>query len=147
MLHQVSGTNCQERRMEILETHVYRGANYWAPVPAILFVLDYTDVTQPPANIPGFYERLAATLPTLREHRCAIGEPGAFFEKARESASLLHVAQHVALELQILAGQKVSYGKAHVADNIEDTAPAEVAHLVFEYEESDVGIAAGKLAI
>jgi cyanophycin synthetase len=147
VLDEASFKHYQERYMEILETHIYRGANYWAPVPAIRFVLDSTDVTQPPSNIPGFYERLAATLPTLREHRCAMGEPGGFFEQAAERASLLHIAQHVALELQILAGQKVSYGKAHVADNIENTAPAEVAHLVFEYEEEDVGIAAGKLTI
>src|SRR3982074_3153477 len=118
MGHEVSGTNCQERRMEILETHVYRGANYWVPVPAIRFALDSAAVTEPPANIRGFYERLAATLPTLREHPCAMGEPGGFFEQAAGSEALLHIAQHVALELQILAGQKVSYDKAHTADNI-----------------------------
>src|ERR1700730_4817530 len=135
MLHQVSGTNCQERRMEILETHVYRGANYWAPVPVIRFVLDLGDVREWSAHrIPGFCEKLAATLPTLNEHRCAMGEPGGFFEQAGESANLLHIAQHVALEFQILAGQKASYGKAHTADNIEDTAAPEVSHLVFHYE-------------
>jgi cyanophycin synthetase len=64
---------------------------------------------------------------------------------------LLHVAQHVALELKILAGQRVSYGKAHeadnAADNAEETEPLGVSHFVFQYEDANVGIAAGKLAI
>src|SRR3979490_2120843 len=113
MLHQVPETSCQERYMEILETQVYRGANYWAPVPVIRFVLDIGDLREwPTPMIPSCWEKLAATVPTLGEHRCAIGEPGGFFEVG-QSTGLLHVAQHVALELQILAGQKVSYGKAH----------------------------------
>jgi len=134
--------------MEILETQVYRGANYWAPVPVIRFVLDIGDLREWPTHmIPSFCERLAATVPTLGEHRCATGEPGGFFEQAGQSTRLLHVAQHVALELQILAGQKVSYGKAHAVDHEEDTAPLEVSHLIFQYEEAEVGITAGKLAI
>jgi cyanophycin synthetase len=134
--------------MEILETQVYRGANYWAPVPAIRFVLDFADLTELPTSmIPVFWEGLAATLPTLGEHHCGIGDTGRFFEQLRENASLPHIAQHVALQLQILAGQKVSYGKVHAADKPEGTAPLEVPHLVFHYEEAEIGITAGKLAI
>src|ERR1700680_785696 len=114
--------------MEILETQVYRGANYWAPLPVIRFVLDIGDLREGPTHMtPSFCERLAATVPTLGEHRCAIGEPGEFFEQVGQSTSLLHVAQHVALELQILAGQKVSHGKAHAVDNEEATARLEVS--------------------
>jgi cyanophycin synthetase len=66
--------------MKILEIQVYRGANYWAPMPVIRFVLDTADFTDSPTNmIPGFCERLATALPTLGEHRCAIGELGGFF--------------------------------------------------------------------
>jgi cyanophycin synthetase len=57
--------------MEILETQVYRGANYWAPVPVIRFVLDIGTLKDRPTNkIPGFCERLSAVLPTLGEHPC-----------------------------------------------------------------------------
>jgi cyanophycin synthetase len=133
--------------MEILETHVYRGANYWVPVPAIRFVLDTADLTELPAHmIPDLCESLAATLPTLSEHRCAIAA-GGFFEQVRESTSLVHIAEHAALELQILAGQKVSYGKAHAANSAEEAARLEVSQLVFQYAEEEVGLAAGKLAI
>src|ERR1700716_2620196 len=148
MLHQVPETNFQERCMEIIETQVYRGANYWAPVPVIRFVLDLGDVREWCAHsVSDFWEKLTATLPTLDEHSCAIGEPGGFFGQIGESANFLHIAQHVALELQILAGQKVSYDKVHAASNVEDTAAPEVSHLVSQNEEADVGIAAGKLAI
>jgi cyanophycin synthetase len=134
--------------MQILETQVYRGANYWAPVPVIRFVLDIGDLGEwPPHMIPSFGEKLAAIVPTLNEHRCARGEAGGFFEQVGRSATFLHVAQHVALELQILAGQKVSYGKVHAVEDEEDGVPLEVSHLIFQYEEAEVGIAAGKLAL
>jgi cyanophycin synthetase len=141
-------TNRQERCMEILETRIYRGANYWVPVPAIRFVLDTVDFKQRPTSVvPSFFANLSTTLPTLFEHGCSIGEPGGFFQQAREGMTLLHVAEHVALELQILAGQTVSYGKAHAAIREDDTPRSGVSHLVFEYQEAEVGIAAGELAI
>src|ERR1700682_5093667 len=111
--------------MKILETQVYRGANYWLPVPAIRFVLDTEDLEKSTDLIADFCEMLSAKLPTLSEHRCSTGEPHTFFEQVREGTSLLHVAEHVALELQILAGQAVSYGRVHAAKKAEDpTLPA-----------------------
>jgi cyanophycin synthetase len=134
-------------KLAILETHVYRGANYWVPVPAIRLVLDAAELTLSTGRIPDFSEKLSAELPTLAEHRCAIGELGGFLEHVREGMRLLHVAEHVALELQILAGQKVTYGKTHGPDNEEEKAPLRLSQLIFQYEEAEVGIAAGKLAI
>src|SRR6202047_1165159 len=133
--------------MKILETQVYRGANYWAPVPAIRFVLDIRDLSIWRAKvIPEFCETLSTTLPTLSEHSCETGPPGRFFEQVREGASLLHVAEHVALELQILAGQTVSYGRVHAAKEEDLTWPA-ISHIVFPYQEPEIGIAAGKLTL
>jgi cyanophycin synthetase len=141
-------TTCQRRCMKILETQVYRGANYWAPVPAIRFVLDIRDLSIWRAKvIPEFCETLSTTLPTLSEHSCEAGPPGGFFEQVREGASLLHVAEHVALELQILAGQTVSYGRVHAANGAEDQTRPGISHIVFQYQEAEVGIAAGELAI
>jgi cyanophycin synthetase len=132
--------------MEILETQVYRGANYWAPVPAIRLVLDTGDLSMWRAKeIPEFCETLSTLLPTLSEHSCETGR-WAFFEQAREGTSLLHVAEHVALELQILAGQTVSYGRVHAAKEEDLTWPA-ISHIVFPYQEPEIGIAAGKLTI
>src|SRR6267378_5760860 len=132
--------------MEILETQVYRGANYWAPVPAIRFVLDGDLSIWRAKEIPGFCETLSTILPTLSEHSCGTGR-WAFFEQVREGTSLLHVAEHVALELQILAGQTVSYGRVHAAKKAEDPTWPAISHIVFPYQELEVGIAAGKLTI
>src|SRR5882757_2986452 len=131
--------------MEILETQIFRGANYWAPGPAIRFVLNAAGLTQLSTNmISGFCETLFTTLPTLSEHRCASGEPGEFREQVRNGTSLLHVAGHVALQLQILAGQTLNCGNTHEVDDAEDTTLLGTPHIVFRYEEAKVGIAAGK---
>ena len=54
--------------MEIVETQVYRGANYWAPMPAIRFLLDIGELEERPTDrIPGFYEQLTTTLPGMIE--------------------------------------------------------------------------------
>jgi cyanophycin synthetase len=134
--------------MKILEIQVYRGANLWAPVPVIRFVVDIGKLRECPTHIiPGFCERLSATMPTLVKHSCSSGEPGGFFQQVREGTSLLHVAQHAAHELQILAEQTLSSDKTHVANLPEETTEPGSSHLVFQYQEADVGIAAGKLAI
>jgi cyanophycin synthetase len=129
--------------MEIVETQVYGGASYWAPVPVIRFLLEIGELEEQRANrIPGFYEKLAATLPTMHEHQCSAGKGEGFFERVREGVSLSHVTEHTALELQNLTGQKVGYSHA-----CPGTARAGVYHLIFPYQEPAVGIAAGKLAI
>jgi cyanophycin synthetase len=131
--------------MDIFEAHIYGGANYWVPVPAIRIGLSIGESdNRLTSMISGFSEKLSTALPGLREHGCSVGGPGGLFERIREGIDLFHVAEHIALELQILAGHKISYGKVHV-----DTAPQEtyssIGHIVFAYEEPEVGMAAGKL--
>ena len=134
--------------MEVLETQVYRGANYWAPVPVIRFLLDIGELEERPTNqIPGFYEKLTTTLPTMYDHRCSVGKPGGFFQRLREGTWMGHVVEHTTLELQNLAGQEVGYGKARSATGPGGAKRPGVYHVVFQYEQEDVGIAAGKLAI
>jgi cyanophycin synthetase len=134
--------------MEILEIQTYRGANYWAPVPVIRFVVDMGDLREcSTQTISGFSEKLSARVPTLVEHSCSNGERTGFLQKVREGTSLLHVAQHAALELQVLAEQTVSPDTAHVVNTAEGTARRGASHFVVQYQEAEVGIAAGKLAI
>src|ERR1700732_3536096 len=98
--------------MMILQTEVYRGANLWAPVPVIRLSLEMGGIEARSTNlIPGFYEKLATTLPLLDEHQCAPGDGGSFLKQVREGTSLGHVAQHTVLELQNIAGQKLDCGK------------------------------------
>src|SRR4051794_20950561 len=134
-------------RMEIVETQIYRGANLWAPLPAIRFLLDIGELEERPTNtIPGFYEQLTTTLPGLVEHRCSVGRRGGFFERVKEGTWMGHVLEHSALELQTLAGQDVGFGKARSARDAAGNVRHGVYHVVFEYAQEDVGLAAGRLA-
>jgi cyanophycin synthetase len=128
--------------IEIRSTTVFRGPNIWARMPAILMELDIGELEERPTNkIPGFYEHLTELLPGLYEHACSIGKPGGFLQRMREGTWMGHVVEHVALELQNLAGAEVTRGKTRGAGE------RGVYNVVYAYEQEDVGIAAGKLAV
>ena len=58
-----------------------------------------------------------------------------------------HVLQHMALELQNMVGQKLGCAQLCLAaDPGAELRPAS-QQIVFQYEQPDVGIAAGKIAI
>lgn len=128
--------------LKIRETHVYRGPNIWARMPAIHYVLDIGELENRPSNkIPGFYEQLTEAIPSLYDHGCSIGKPGGFLRRLREGTWMGHVLEHVALELQNLAGAEVSRGKTR------QTEERGVYNVIFQYEQEDVGLAAGQLSL
>jgi cyanophycin synthetase len=128
--------------IEIRNTTVYRGPNIWARMPAILLEVDIGELEDKPTNkIPGFYEHLTELLPGLYEHNCSVGKPGGFLQRMREGTWMGHVLEHVALELQNLAGAEVTRGKTRGAGE------RGVYNVVYAYAQEDVGIAAGKLAV
>lgn len=131
-----------ERGLEVLQTRIYRGPNLWAYKPLIHFVLDLGDFEQYPSDaLEGFTDALVARLPSLVEHKCSVGERGGFIERLRRGTWMGHIVEHVALELQCLAGNPVKFGKTRSTDR------EGVYNLVYEYQEERVGIAAGRLAI
>jgi cyanophycin synthetase len=93
-------------------THL-RGPNMWTYRPVLEVLIDIGELEEYPSNrIPGFYERLAAWLPTLQEHRCSYGERGGFLRRVQEGTWPGHILEHVTLELQNLAGLPGGFGKA-----------------------------------
>src|SRR5688500_16711600 len=121
--------------LRVTRLRALRGPNYWrlAPVIACDVRLGALEgVTS--ANIPGFTERLLAALPTLHEHPCSRGAAGGFVERLEEGTHLPHILEHVALELQTLAGTDVSFGRV-VASGDEG-----VWWLIVAYEEEAVGL-------
>lgn len=128
--------------LEIRETTVYRGANIWARMPSIRYVVDIGELESRPSNkIPGFYEHLTELIPSLYDHGCSIGKPGGFLQRLREGTWMGHVMEHVALEIQNLAGAEVTRGKTR------STTEKGVYNVVFQYDQEDVGLAAGQLAV
>ncbi len=65
--------------MKILEHRALRGPNYYSRYPAIFMRLDIEELEARPSDtVPGIVERITQLLPTLEEHRCSVGRPGAF---------------------------------------------------------------------
>lgn len=131
--------------MKILDTRVYRGPNLYALRKAIRLRVDLGELEDHPTNkLPGFTDRLLELIPTLHEHTCSYGEPGGFVRRMREDEGtwLGHVLEHVALELQCLAGTPVTYGKTRSHD-----LPRGQYHVIYSYQEEAVGLEAGELAL
>src|SRR5829696_10495405 len=127
--------------IEIRRTQIYRGRSICARMPSVLYVTDIGELEDRPTNkIPGFYEELTELIPSLYNHGCSLGRPGGFFQRMREGTWMGHVLEHVALEIQNLAGAEVSRGKTRGAGE------RGLYNVVYAYAQEDVGIAAGKLA-
>ena len=133
--------------MRILNRNVYVGPSQYARFPVIRLELDLGALEQwPTAKLgDGFIDGLLAALPGLAEHGCSYREPGGFVRRMREGEGtwLGHVLEHVAIELQNVAGEDVTFGKTR---GIDDGRPG-VYSVVYEYAQREEGIAAGELAL
>ena len=101
----------------IRDTRVLRGPNVWARVPVIHLVVDLGELEDRPTHlIPEFTSRLVALLPSLEDHVCSVGRRGGFIERMQNGTWMGHVLEHVALDLQRLAGGSVTRGKTRKTD-------------------------------
>lgn len=132
--------------MNIVDTDIYVGPNVWANFRVIQLTLDLGSLEEWPTGRLGtdFQQRLLAALPGLRDHRCSYDTPGGFVRRLTEGEGtwLGHVLEHAAIELQCVAGFPVAFGRAR-------SVPGQtgVYHVVYEYSDRDVGLAAGTLAL
>src|SRR5277367_2249813 len=131
--------------MRIVDRSVYVGPSLYARFPVIRLELDLGALEAWPTGRlgSGFVDALAAALPGLSDHGCSFREPGGFFRRMREDDGtwLGHVLEHVAIELQNMAGEEVTFGKTRAA------GPVGVYSVVYEYAQRDEGIAAGELGL
>ena len=131
--------------MRILDRSVYVGPSLYAHFPVIRLELDLGALEAWPTGRlgPPFVDALAEALPGLGQHGCSYREPGGFFRRMREDDGtwLGHVLEHVAIELQNMAGEEVTFGKTR------STEKPGIYTVVYEYAQRDEGIAAGELAL
>ncbi|MGH9174727.1 MAG: cyanophycin synthetase family protein, partial [Vicinamibacterales bacterium] len=128
--------------LKILDSKIYRGPNVWARVPVVLLRLDIGELEDRPTNlIEDFTDELVGLMPSLYDHYCSLGRPGGFLERLREGTWMGHVLEHVALELQTLAGSEGSRGLTRSTDD------RGVYSVVYQYSQQDLGIAAGELGV
>lgn len=130
--------------MNIVEIKTLRGPNYWSNYRKKLIVmkLDLEDMEEKPTNkIKGFSERLEKMFPTMMKHRCSKDHEGGFFERVKEGTWMGHVIEHIALEIQTLAGMDCGYGRTR------GTGTPGVYNVVFSYMEENVGVFAAKASV
>ncbi len=133
--------------MRILHRSVFVGPSQHAHFPVIRLELDLGALEAWPTGRlgPAFVDAVVAALPGLADHGCSYREPGGFIRRMREDDGtwLGHVLEHVAIELQNVAGEDVTFGRTR---SISDDRPG-VYSVVYEYAQKEEGIAAGELAL
>lgn len=130
--------------MKILNIQTLRGPNYWSIRRHQLIVmrLDLEKMDEVFSNeIPGFYAGLTQALPSLNSHCCSKGYPGGFFERVEAGTLMGHIIEHIALELQSLAGMSVGFGRTRVS-----STPG-IYRVVFEYKDPTAGRYAARAAV
>jgi cyanophycin synthetase len=130
--------------MKIENIRVLRGPNIWSTSrkKLIQMRLNLEELEHKPTNkIDGFYERLKELIPTLYEHRCSPGVPGGFFQRIVAGTWMGHVIEHIALEIQTLAGMDTGFGRTR------ETKEPGVYNVVFTYLEEKVGIYAAEASV
>lgn len=130
--------------MKIVEIKVLRGPNYWSirRSKLIQMKLDLEELEQRPTNtIPGFKDRLEAMFPSMYSHRCSYSEAGGFFRRVEEGTWMGHVIEHIALELQTLAGMDCGFGRTR------GTGTEGEYFVVFNYMEEEAGVYTAKASV
>lgn len=130
--------------MKIQSILVLRGPNIWSirREKLIQMRLDLEDLEYRPSNeIPGFARRMIELIPSLYSHFCSKGYEGGFLERVEEGTWMGHIIEHMALEIQTLAGMDTGFGRTR------STRTTGVYNVVFEYQEESVGIYAAEAAV
>ncbi|NEU08931.1 cyanophycin synthetase [Flavihumibacter sp. R14] len=130
--------------MKILGIQALKGPNIWSirRRKLIQMRLDLEELEQFPTNkIPGFRERIEALIPSLITHRCSPGKPGGLFERIDKGTWMGHVIEHIALEIQSIAGMETGFGRTR------ETRKSGTYHVVFSYIEESVGVYAAEAAV
>ena len=130
--------------MKIDKIQALRGPNIWSVQrkKLIQMRLDLEEMELFPTNkIDGFRERIEEMFPTMIEHRCSEGVRGGFFSRIERGTWMGHVIEHIALEIQTLAGMETGFGRTR------ETKTPGIYNVVFSYTEENVGIFAAGSAV
>lgn len=130
--------------MKIEKIQVLKGPNIWSirRKKLIQMRLNLEEAEELPTNkIEGFRERLEALVPSLMTHRCSEGVEGGFFQRVEMGTWMGHVIEHIALEIQTLAGMDAGFGRTR------ETKTPGVYNVVFNYFEENSGVYAAEQAV
>src|SRR5215212_7531150 len=114
--------------MTLSEIRALPGPNVYSHRSTLVALIDLGGLAdRQTKDFPEFADRLLALLPGLGEHHCGLGYPGGFVERLRGGTYFGHVVEHVAIELQGMAGSDVTYGQTR------ETRTPGVYRMVIEY--------------
>ncbi|GGE94231.1 cyanophycin synthetase [Hymenobacter cavernae] len=137
--------------MKIIDLRTMRGPSYWSVKHYKLIVMkvdleDFANVWSD--AVPGLDSRLMQLFPTMGQPQPTVEAtkystkyPPLTHEQLSDGEPLGHVIQHVALELQRMAGMPVYWGKSYPARE------EGVEFVVFAYQEERAGRAAAEAAV
>ncbi|MGY2131754.1 cyanophycin synthetase [Hymenobacter sp. HD11105] len=138
--------------MKITDLRTMRGPSYWSVkhLKLIVMKVDLEDLAEKWSNaVPGLAGRLTKLLPGLGQpcpapdaSKQASKYPPLTLEQLTDGEPMCHVIQHVALELQRLAGMPVYWGKSYPSEHEEG-----VEYVVFSYQEERAGRVAARAAV
>jgi cyanophycin synthetase len=138
-----AATRMLTQPVAVLETGVYRGPHYYSHTPMIRIMLDLGRMEDWPSNqLPGFAEALIERLPGLERHGCCYRRRGGFLRRLRDGTWYGHIVEHVALELQTLAGSRVTRGKTRGV-----RGKPGVYNVMYAYAHEEAALLAGRVAI
>ncbi|MBA2627658.1 MAG: cyanophycin synthetase [Gemmatimonadales bacterium] len=131
--------------MQILDRSVFVGPSLYAHFPVIRLDVDLGELEDWPSGRlgPAFTDGLLAALPGLRTHGCSYGTPGGFVRRLTEDKGtwMGHILEHVAIELQNVAGHPLTFGKTRAL------ATRGRYMVIYQYEEAEVGLEAADLGL
>jgi cyanophycin synthetase len=130
--------------IKIISIDIIKGENKWSndKDKLVHMVIDLGEWENFPSNkIPNFYQNIKKYLPSMKYHRCSEGRKNGFFFRVKEGTWIGHIAEHIALELQTLAGYDVGFGRTR------QTKKKGQYNVVFNYEDEKIGIKAAKESI
>ena len=122
--------------MNIVDLRVMRGPNYWSvehPKIIVLKLAQERMENKLTSDVPDFSKRLQKMFPGMKSHRAAEAVEGGFFKAVEEGTTFGHVVQHIALELQTLAGMDSGYGRCYPAHEKGSL------FVIFSYQEERAG--------
>ena len=138
-----AATRMLTQPVTVLETGIYRGPHYYGHTPMIQIMLDLGRMEDWPSNsIPGFTDALLEMLPGLERHGCCYRKRGGFVRRLRDGTWYGHIVEHVAIELQTLAGNRVTRGKTRGV-----RGRSGVYNVMYAYRHEDAALLAGRMAI
>jgi cyanophycin synthetase len=130
-----SGPAFNSDELRVTRIRALRGPNYWRLAPVIACDVQMGALEKvTSADIPEFTTRIINAVPTLETHKCTRGHRGGFIERLVEGTHIPHILEHIALELQALIGNEVSFGR------VVPSGDEGVWWLIVAYEEEQVGL-------